>query len=101
MNLNKSIILIFLLALVSRAYSQKGDKVELIKANSLEGGMYKGLQVRKVKGDVAFKQKDMLLYCDSAYQYPTKNMIDAWGHVRILQGDSLTLTGNTLNYFGD
>ncbi|HEX8547333.1 MAG TPA: OstA-like protein, partial [Cytophagaceae bacterium] len=44
---------------------------------------------------------EMLMYCDSAYQYSKKNGLEAFGHVRIVQGDSVTVTGNTLTYNGD
>ena len=40
------------------------------------------------------------MHCDSAYHYSNKNKIKAFGQIEIKQGDSITLTGNRLTYFG-
>lgn len=64
----------------------------------LEKGTLNGVSGNKLKGNVLFKQKDMLVFCDSAFQPATRTGVDAYGHVRILQGDSVTITGNTLHY---
>jgi len=57
--------------------------------------------VRRLIGQVEFKHKGSRLFCDSAYQHIDKNNMDAYGHVRIVQGDSLTLTGKRLFYEDD
>ncbi|HEY8400044.1 MAG TPA: OstA-like protein [Cytophagaceae bacterium] len=106
MRMNKlKIFFALLVAIISTGlYAQdqpKGEKVELLGANELEGITINGQPVRKLKGNVAFKQKDLYLYCDSAYQYPNKNSIEAFGNVRMNQGDTITLTGNKLTYNGD
>lgn len=77
------------------------DKVELVRANELRGGTFNGVEIRKLIGDVVFKQKDTFLYCDSAYQYADKNVMEAYGNVRIQQGDSVTATANNATYNGD
>ncbi len=76
-------------------------KIELKQAKSLEGSTVQGQHIRKLKGNVIFKQGATMLYCDSAFQYTKSNEIDAFGHVRIKQGDSLNVTGNTLHYNGN
>ena len=38
--------------------------------------------------------------CDSAYHYANKNTMKAFGKIKITQGDSITLTGKALTYFG-
>lgn len=53
-----------------------------------------------VKGHVQFRQDNMLLWCDSAYFYQDQNAVDAYGHVRFKQGDTLSLTCNRANYNG-
>ncbi|MFL5729793.1 MAG: OstA-like protein, partial [Cytophagaceae bacterium] len=80
---------------------KKKDKIKLEHANELEGAPRNGEKVNILRGNVAFSQKGALMYCDSAYHYKKRNSIDAFGNVRINQGDSITLTGNTLNYNGD
>lgn len=79
----------------------KAEKVELLRADALEGGTFNGQNIRKLLGNVAFKQGDTYMYCDSAYQYADKNAMEAFGNVRISQGDTVTATANTAYYDGD
>jgi lipopolysaccharide assembly outer membrane protein LptD (OstA) len=81
--------------------ADKPEKVELVNADSLEGGKFKGVEIRKLLGNVILKQKDTYLYCDSAYQYGNRNLLEAFSNVRITQGDTLTITGNAASYDGD
>jgi lipopolysaccharide export system protein LptA len=86
------------------AFAQKKEKKERIKlehANELEGDKRNGEKVNILRGNVIFSQKGAMMYCDSAYQYKKRNSIDAFGNVRMNQGDTINLTGNTLNYNGD
>lgn len=94
-------ILYFFIFLLFTYNLQAQDKIQLLKANELEGGTFGGVSIRKLKGDVAFRQNDVTVYCDSAYQYVKRNAIEAFGSVRIQQGDSVTITGRTLSYNGD
>lgn len=55
----------------------------------------------KLKGDVQLKHEDATMYCDSAFLYDKDNSLDAYGHVRIVEGDSLDLTGDSLFYDGN
>jgi len=52
-------------------------------------------------GHVKFRHKDVVMFCDSAYSYRDTNMVDAFGNVHIIQGDTLNLYGNTINYNGN
>jgi len=54
-----------------------------------------------LKGDVRFRHEDALMYCDSAYFYERTNSLDAFGHVRFVQGDTLEGTGEVLYYDGN
>lgn len=99
MSLKKYAICVILFAFVSNAYSQK--KVEILHANSLEYDESKGVRAKRLLGDVRLKQDDVLMFCDSAYFYSKENKVDAYGNVKITQGDSLKLTGDSLNYNGD
>ncbi|KAA9327347.1 OstA-like protein [Adhaeribacter soli] len=99
-------VLLFLLFLVMgfAAMAQQtpqAQKVELVRADALEGGIFNGQEIRKLLGNVIFKQEDTYLYCDSAYQYAGRNSMEAFGNVRITQGDSVTATSNTAFYDGD
>lgn len=54
-----------------------------------------------VKGNVKFRQAGMWMYCDSAYYYPVLNSLDAFGHVRMEQGDTLFVYADKLYYEGN
>ena len=52
-------------------------------------------------GDVVFRHDSMYMYCDSALFYETSNSLDAYGNVKMNQGDTLFLYGDRLHYNGD
>lgn len=79
----------------------KGTPVDLQNAGKLSGGDFNGVKIRKLLGNVVFKQQDVLLYCDSAYQYLDRNEIEAFSNVRIVQSDTLTITGDRGFYDGN
>ncbi len=54
-----------------------------------------------LRGDVVFRHDSIKMYCDSAYFYEKKNSLDAFGNVRILQGDTLAIYGDKLYYDGN
>ncbi|MBD2703253.1 hypothetical protein IC229_21590 [Spirosoma sp. BT702] len=86
----------------SPARPATNDKVELLPgADSLVGINVPGQVVRKIYNNVRFRQKGMLLYCDLAIQNVTTNVIEAYGHVRMLQGDTISVRGDTLFYYGN
>lgn len=51
-------------------------------------------------GNVQLKHNGATLFCDSAKFYRDNNSFDAFGHVKMLQGDTLSLTSDTLFYDG-
>lgn len=51
-------------------------------------------------GNVKFLHDGVYMYCDSALFYESTNSFDAFGHVRMEQGDTLSLTGDVLYYSG-
>jgi lipopolysaccharide export system protein LptA len=76
------------------------EAIELVQAKSLEGKQGNQSYV-KLKYDVVFKQGNMFLYCDSAFQYPGTNYVEALGRVRMVQGDTLNMTCHQLQYDGN
>ncbi len=53
-----------------------------------------------VKGGVVFRHGGMWMYCDSAYYFPQRNSLDAFGNVRMQQGDTLFVYSDKLFYDG-
>jgi lipopolysaccharide export system protein LptA len=94
--------LLFFIFLISHsnAFAQKKRTINILNAETLEYDDALGLNVQRLKGDVQFENKGMLLFCDSAYFYPS-NFIEAFGKVHANKGDSINLFSNELKFDGD
>ena len=77
------------------------NQIELLGANSLKFDKKLGLDAQRLLGNVRFKHQGALMYCDSAYLYNSSNSLDAFGNVRVVQGDTLTLNSDKLYYNGN
>ncbi len=88
-----------LLAIVTGAQAQK--RVRLKDADVLRSGKKGDLRYQRLIGNVVFTQNETTIYCDSAHFYRQENSLEAFGNVRILEGDSITITGSRLIYNGD
>lgn len=104
-NINSSksplLLLILILGIVFNTSSQNKTQIEILGADDLLGSNVDGQEVQKLVGNARFKHQDALMFCDSAYFYRKSNTIDAFGHVRINQGDTLNLYGDFLKYDGN
>ncbi|AQG79984.1 OstA-like protein [Spirosoma montaniterrae] len=82
--------------------SGAADKVELLSgADSLVGITVPGQVVRKIYNNVRFRQKGVLMFCDLAIQNVTTNVIEAYGNVRLVQGDTISVRSDTMFYYGN
>lgn len=105
-NFSKSLTVVGLLILTAVfphqliAQSQQEKRIELLNADVLEGDERLGKNAARLIGNVRFKHEDAIMYCDSAYRFTEENRFDAFGNVRIVQNDSLYITGNKLVYKG-
>jgi len=92
-------IVIVFIAIPNKILAQ--SKIELIGANSLEFDKRRGEDVKRLIGNVSFRQGSTIMYCDSAYLYSGSNNVEAYGHIHIVTGgvdiksDKLTYNGNT------
>lgn len=95
------IFFIALFFITVNSIAQKASRVEVLNADVFEFVKAGNEQIKKLKGNCRFKQDNVLLYCDSALLYDVENKVDAYGKVRIQQGDSLNLYGDFLFYDGN
>lgn len=79
---------------------QKKDKVYLLHADSLTFDAEMSADYKVLHGNVQFRKDSMYMYCDSAYFYEKNNSLDAFGNVRMEQGDTLFIFGDVLYYNG-
>lgn len=54
-----------------------------------------------LRGDVCFRHDSVLMYCDSAYFFEKENSLHAFGHVHMIQGDTLEGFSDVLYYNGN
>ncbi|MDZ4716413.1 MAG: OstA-like protein [Cytophagales bacterium] len=97
--MKKFILLAFVLASFVDCLGQR--KVTLKKAETLKGSIQDGVRVDWVVGGVVFEQNQTTIYCDSAIFDRVKNSVEAYGRVRIVEGDSVTVTASRLTYDGN
>ncbi len=80
--------------------AQPVRKIEIVQADEMSG-INKRDKFQKLLGHVILKHEGYLMYCDSADWYSSLNYFKAYGHIKIVKGDSLTLKGNELIYDGN
>ena len=76
------------------------ERVYLIHADHLRYDQMKYPGAQRLSGKVKFSHAGMTLSCDSAVLYEITNSFEATGHVVMTQGDTLSLTGDSLYYTG-
>lgn len=75
--------------------------VYLENSESLSFDQLLNPDVQVLKGNVRFRHDNALMYCDSAFFYEKANSLDAFGRVKIVQGDTLFVFGDFLYYDGN
>jgi lipopolysaccharide export system protein LptA len=93
------VLLSFLVIVAATADAQK--KVRLKRSDYSKGVMKDGKRTDWVIGNVIFTQNQTTIYCDSAEIFKKENSVEAYGHVKITDGDSVTVTARHLKYDGD
>lgn len=78
------------------------ERVYLIHADQLRFNQFSSNpEAQILNGNVAFRHKGAKLYCDSAYFYQASNSFRAFGHVKMYQGDTLSLFSDYAYYDGN
>jgi len=93
--------LLFIFLLPSYLLAQKPSRIELVHADVSEFDSEINPGADRLLGHVVFRHENATMSCDSAYLYKSANTLEAFGDVRINQGDSVTMKGKHLIYLGD
>ncbi len=75
-------------------------RVYLVHSDNLHYDQYQNGDAQVLDGNVHFRHNGADLYCDSAHFYETSNSFEAFGHVKMVQGDTLRLTSDYAYYDG-
>jgi len=86
---------------IPKANRNQTNKVFLENADLLKADENISLDYQVLKGNVRFRRGDMYMFCDSAYFYAQTSSLDAFGNVRMTQGDTLWVYSDVLHYYGD
>lgn len=81
-------------------FSHAQKQIEIINADDLIFDNSGGISAKRLIGNVVMKHEHTMMYCDSAYMYNENNSLEAFGKVKILEGDSIEMTGDYLKYNG-
>ena len=60
-----------------------------------------GFEAEILTGDVVFYHQGAFMYCDSAFLFEKTNSFEAFGNVRMEQGDTIFVYGDYLHYNGN
>ncbi|MGM9803448.1 MAG: OstA-like protein [Muribaculaceae bacterium] len=77
------------------------NKLFLENADVLSADYQVNPDYQVLNGNVKFRKEGMFMWCDSAHFYEKTNSLDAFGHVKMQQGDTLFVYADVLYYSGD
>ena len=99
----KNLLLFLLLSFSLSGFAQQGSRIILeVGAAELIGVEVNGRKYNIIKGgNVNLRQDDTRMTADSVHLYRDTNSMEAFGRVRITDGDSVVIYGDYLNYEGN
>ncbi len=86
---------------IPKADRYQMNRVFIEHADSLLADEQVSSEYQVLKGNVRFRRADMYMYCDSAHFYDKTSSLDAFGNVRMTQGDTLFVYADVLHYIGE
>lgn len=94
------LLLVACLPVFSQTKGQTDSLVILMSSKSAQAVDVEGARYRKVVGPARFLHNNTYLLCDTAMWNMETKIIDAWGHVSLLQEETV-LTSDNLKYIID
>lgn len=97
-----SVILTFIAAvfLSLEVWAQSESRIYLLHSDRLFHDTQIDAKAQILVGNVQFRHDDVFMFCDSALFYEASNSLDAFGNVRMVQGDTVSLVGDVMYYDG-
>ncbi len=80
--------------------SRKFTKIDLENADENVVDRLLMPDYQLLRGSVRIRHGGMVMFCDSAYLFENSNSFEAFGSIRMEQGDTLTIYGDHLYYDG-
>ena len=90
----------------SPLWAQESRKIDVVQGGHvMQGVTTDTARFERLVGDsakrVIFSQKTTTISSDSAYLFRDRNRVEAYGNVKIVENDTITVTGQRLVYYGD
>lgn len=85
---------------IPKANRHQKNKIFLERADVLVADERISTDYQILRGNVEFSKSGARMYCDSAYFYASTNSLDAFGHVKMNQGDTLFVYADVMYYNG-
>lgn len=92
-------ILLCLTGLMGSAVAQQTATIKILHADFYKPETKQSRN--KLIGNVKLQHENLLMFCDSLYQYSDSNYIEAFGNVHAIQNDTLNLWGDFMTYNGN
>lgn len=83
------------------AQTKTKKKIDIEHADLLTSDQAIVRDAQRLIGNVILLHNNIIMKCDSAWQYSGSNIVDAFGNVHIISNDTLNLWANFINYNGD
>lgn len=83
-----------------KKHTHNNERIVLRHADNLRFSEYEMNKAKRLSGNVILAHAGMVMHCDSAVLNDDSQTFNAFGRVRIVQGDTLTLKGDELHYDG-
>ena len=85
----------------ARKKAPTDERITLKHADNLRFATNEMDGAQRLSGHVVLSHAGMVMHCDSALLHESSQSFDAFGHVHIVQGDTLSLVGDVLHYDGE
>lgn len=92
---------LFFLLSITLSWAQKPTKIVIENADFGDINQIVLPDVMLLQGNVRANHDGAVLTCNKAYYYTKENYLKCFGEVQIVQGDTLSLTGNYAEYNGN
>lgn len=99
--MTKKIFIYIICSILFIAVFAEKTTIYLEHSNTLSFNQERMPNCQILGGNVRFRHDNALMFCDSAFFHDKQNRIDAFGNIRIEQGDSITVYGDRLQYEGN
>ncbi|MGC6524670.1 MAG: OstA-like protein [Flavobacteriaceae bacterium] len=100
---NKQLLILFILSISFLTFAQERKQIEIEYAPFMtfeEDKPDATILTRDGSDQVHIKHKGIEMWCDEAIYYDKEDFIEAYGSVRVKQGDSINMTSKYVEYSG-